>query len=46
MIEKLLEDISFDADEYKGQKFIITKELVDEKLGQICQDEDRAKYIL
>ena len=35
-----------DADEYKGQKFIITKELVDEKLGQICQDEDRAKYIL
>lgn len=46
VIEKLLEDISFNADEYKGQKFSITKELVDEKLGQICQDEDRAKYIL
>ncbi|MCR8678445.1 MULTISPECIES: HslU--HslV peptidase ATPase subunit [Campylobacter] len=46
VIEKLLEDISFDADIYKGQKFIVTKELVDEKLGEICQDEDRAKYIL
>lgn len=46
VIEKLLEDISFDADNYKGQKFIVTKELVDEKLGEICQDEDRAKYIL
>ena len=46
VIEKLLEDISFDADNYRGQKFIVTKELVDEKLGEICQDEDRAKYIL
>ncbi|MEE3776107.1 HslU--HslV peptidase ATPase subunit [Campylobacter sp. CX2-4080-23] len=46
VIEKLLVDISFDADIYKGQKFIVTKELVDEKLGEICQDEDRAKYIL
>ena len=46
VIEKLLEDISFDANSYRGQKFIVTKELVDEKLGEICQDEDRAKYIL
>lgn len=46
VIEKLLEDISFNADEYKGQQFSVTKELVEEKLGQICQDEDRAKYIL
>ena len=46
VIEKLLEDISFNADEYKGQQFSVTKELVEEKLGQICQDEDKAKYIL
>ncbi|AII14746.1 heat shock protein HslVU, ATPase subunit [Campylobacter iguaniorum] len=46
VIERVLEDISFSADEYKGQKVIITKELVDEKLGEISQNEDLAKYIL
>lgn len=46
IIEKLLEDISFDADEYNGKKYEVTKELVDEKLEKIVADKDIAKYIL
>ncbi len=46
VIEKVLEDISFCADEKKGEKIIITKELVEEKLDDIVEDEDTARYIL
>lgn len=46
VIERVLEDISFKADEYKGQKITITKELVREKLDFVCSDQDLAKYIL
>ncbi|ANE34317.1 HslU--HslV peptidase ATPase subunit [Campylobacter hyointestinalis] len=46
VIERVLEDISFKADEYKGQKITITKEMVREKLDFVCSDQDLAKYIL
>ncbi|MBD3841382.1 MAG: HslU--HslV peptidase ATPase subunit [Campylobacterales bacterium] len=46
VIEKVLEDISFDADEKKGQTVIVTKELVQSKLENIAQNEDTARYIL
>ncbi len=46
VIEKVLEDISFSADEKKGEKIVITKELVEEKLDDIVEDEDTARYIL
>ncbi len=46
VIEKVLEDISFDADEKRGETVIITKNLVEEKLGEIVEDEDTARYIL
>jgi len=46
VIEKVLEDISFDADEYKGETITITKELVHEKLEDIASNEDTARYIL
>lgn len=46
VIEKVLEDISFEADEYKGKSVIITKEMVEEKLQDICENEDLARYIL
>lgn len=46
VIERVLEDISFKADEYKGQKITITKEIVREKLDFVCSDQDLAKYIL
>ncbi|MEO1923101.1 MAG: HslU--HslV peptidase ATPase subunit [Nautiliaceae bacterium] len=46
VVEKVLEDINFNADEYKGQDFIITKEYVKERLDDIVENEEVAKYIL
>ena len=46
VIEKVLEDISFDANEHQGETITITKELVIDKLEDIIEDEDTAKYIL
>ncbi len=46
VIEKVIEDISYDADEKSGEKIIITKELVKDKLDDIIDDEDTARYIL
>lgn len=46
VIEKVLEDISFDADEHKGETITITEELVKHKLEEIAQNEDTARYIL
>ncbi|RLA83925.1 MAG: HslU--HslV peptidase ATPase subunit [Epsilonproteobacteria bacterium] len=46
VIEKVLEDISFDADEHKGETITVTEELVHDKLEDIAQNEDTARYIL
>ena len=46
VIEKVIEDISFDADEKKGEKVIVTKELVASKLDDIVDNVDTARYIL
>ena len=41
-----IEDISYEADGFKGQKVLIDDKFVDEKLDEIVKDEDLAKYIL
>lgn len=46
IIEKVLEDISFEADSYAGKSVEVGAELVKEKLGEISQSEDLARYIL
>ncbi len=46
VIEKVIEDISFEADEKKGEKVIVTKELVANKLDDIVDNIDTARYIL
>ncbi|MCP4969481.1 MAG: HslU--HslV peptidase ATPase subunit [Arcobacter sp.] len=46
VIEKVIEDISFNADEKSGEKVIISKTLVKSKLEDILDDEDTARYIL
>ena len=46
VMEKVLEDISYEADGFKGQKVVIDDKFVDEKLDEIVKDEDLAKYIL
>ncbi|GAA6812888.1 HslU--HslV peptidase ATPase subunit [Helicobacter pylori] len=45
-IEKVLEDISFEAEGYSGQNVTITKELVQSKLEDLVADENLVKYIL
>ena len=45
-IERVLEDISFDADLHKGGEFRVTRELVQEKLGDFVENTDLARYIL
>jgi ATP-dependent HslUV protease ATP-binding subunit HslU len=46
VLEKVIEDISFKADEFSGQKIYVSKELVHEKLDCIIEDEDSSRYIL
>ncbi len=46
VIERVLEDISYSADEHKGEKISVNASLVHEKLDSIAGDEDMARYIL
>ncbi len=46
VLERVIEEISFSADEKKGEKVIVTKELVSQKLDTISNDEDLSRYIL
>ena len=40
IMERLLEELSFNADELSGQHISITEEYVDERLGDIVEDQD------
>lgn len=46
VLEKVLEDISFNAEDHKGEEIIITSKLVHEKLDMVVEDEDLSRYIL
>lgn len=46
VLEKLLEDISFEAPEKKNGKLMIDRKYVKEKLSEIVKDEDLSRYIL
>lgn len=46
ILEKLLEDLSFEAPELTLDKMTITPEYVQEKLGDISRDRDLSQYIL
>ncbi|MBU0633384.1 HslU--HslV peptidase ATPase subunit [bacterium] len=46
VLEKVLEDVSFNADEFSGQKYLITPELVHEKLDLVVENQDLSRYIL
>ena len=46
IIEKLLEEISFDAPEMTEKDITIDASYVQEKLKDIVQDEDLSRYIL
>jgi ATP-dependent HslUV protease ATP-binding subunit HslU len=46
VMERLLEDISFDAPERTGQPFIVDSETVRQVLEPLISDRDLARYIL
>ena len=46
IMEKVLSDISFDADEHKGEVITIDADYVDSKLTDVVQSEDLSRYIL
>jgi ATP-dependent HslUV protease ATP-binding subunit HslU len=45
-MEKIVEDISFNADEFSGEKYIIDEQLIEEKLDKLVDNEDTTRYIL
>ena len=46
VMEKLLEDLSFDAPAAKKKKVTIDREYVDKKLSELVKDEEMSQYIL
>ncbi|MDX9916258.1 MAG: HslU--HslV peptidase ATPase subunit, partial [Sphaerochaeta sp.] len=46
VMEKLLEELSFSADELSGQTIKITAAYVDERLEEIMKNEDLRRFIL
>ncbi len=46
IMETLLEELSFSADELSGQEIVITAEYVNERLGDVIQNQDLSKFIL
>jgi len=46
IMEKLLDEISFSADEHSGETIKIDSSYVDEKLRDIVSDQDLSRYIL
>ena len=46
VMEKILEEISFSADEHSGETIAVDETLVKEKVGEVVEDEDTTRYIL
>ena len=46
VMERLMEDISFDASEQSGATFVIDTDYVNAHLGKLIEDEDLSRFIL
>ena len=46
VIEKVVEEISFDADQYAGQTLTINSDFVVDRVGEVAQDDDLSNFIL
>jgi len=46
IMERLLEELSFDAPDRPGEKVVINAEYVRERIDELCKDEDLSKFIL
>lgn len=46
IMERVLDEISFDASDYEGDKFVVTAEYVRQQLADVAANEDLSRYIL
>ncbi len=46
LLERVLDQISFEASERSGDTIVVDAEYVRRQLGEICEDEDLSRYIL
>jgi ATP-dependent HslUV protease ATP-binding subunit HslU len=46
VLEKLLEDVSFEAEERKGERVLVDAAYVDGQLAEIARNTDLSKYVL
>jgi ATP-dependent HslUV protease ATP-binding subunit HslU len=46
IMERVLEDISFEAADHKGETVVIDRKYVEERVGDLAEDEDLSKFIL
>jgi ATP-dependent HslUV protease ATP-binding subunit HslU len=46
IIERVIEDISFDAPDHKGETIVINASFVSDRVGEVAADEDLSSYIL
>jgi ATP-dependent HslUV protease ATP-binding subunit HslU len=46
VLERLLEELSFEAPERKGERVEVTPEMVESTLGELLGNRDLARYIL
>lgn len=46
VLERVLEEISFNADAYQGEEYRVTASLVHERLDEVVEDNDLSRYIL
>lgn len=46
VLERLLEEVSFDAPDRDGEQIAVDKKFVGDRLGELVQDQDLSQYIL
>ena len=46
VLERLLEEVSFDAPDRDGEQIAVDKKFVEDRLGELVQDQDLSQYIL
>ena len=46
VLERLLDEVCFDAPDLGGKRLVIDEAFVRERLGELARDEDLSRYIL
>ena len=46
VMERLLDELSFESPDLSARKVVVDKKMVSEKLGELVEDQDLSQYIL